>query len=171
DALKAYLDTVEPVENEVRQHDLIFPFGFRPFIYAWRIVNFDSGERVADPDRSEQWNRGAYLVNHLGHCGACHTPKDFVYNFLDFMFLGGSDQIPGPLPAPNISPDPATGIGDWSHDDVTRALKRAIRPDGTPIRGSMAEYVATGSSHLNDEDLDAMAVYLRTVEPQDRSVE
>jgi mono/diheme cytochrome c family protein len=164
-AMWAYLQSVPPVHNRVQPHELPFPFNLRVLLLGWKLINFDQGATVSDPERSPAWNRGAYLVNHLGHCGACHTPKLFGAVFLRWKYLAGSETIPGPYPAPNITPDLTTGLGRWSEADMVRALHRAITPEGEPIRGPMAEYVASGSSHLSAEDLAAMATYLRTIEP------
>jgi mono/diheme cytochrome c family protein len=165
--LWAYLRSVPPVPNRVRPHELPFPFNLRFLLLGWKLVNFDQGETVRDPDRSEAWNRGAYLVNHLGHCGACHTPKLLMGAvFRSDKFLAGSEAIPGPYPAPNITSHDVTGIGGWTVDDVVRALKRSIRPDGVPIRGPMAEYVNSGSSYLAEDDLAAAAVYLLSLPPE-----
>ena len=169
-ALWAYLQSVPAVRNRARPHELPFPLDQRLLLLGWKLINFDQGERVSDPDRSAAWNRGAYLVNHLGHCGACHTPKLFGAVFLGWKHLAGSAKIPGPYPAPNITPDQATGLGHWSEADMVRALQRAIMPTGEPIRGPMAEYVASGSSHLSAEDLAAMATYLRSIEPDEGPV-
>ena len=163
--LWAYLRSVPPVENRVGPHELPFPLDVRALLLGWKLINFDQGATVSDPRRSPAWNRGAYLVNHLGHCGACHTPKLLGAVFLSWKYLAGSEAIPGPYPAPNITPDETTGLGRWSEADMVRALGRAITPAGEPIRGPMAEYVASGSSHLSAEDLAAMATYLRSVEP------
>jgi mono/diheme cytochrome c family protein len=163
----AYLQSVPPVHNRVRPHDLPFPFNLRFLLLGWKLINFDQGATVHDPERSEAWNRGAYLVNHLGHCGACHTPKMLLGAvFRSDKFLAGSEVIPGPYPAPNITPHDVTGIGEWTTDDVVRALKRSIRPDGVPIRGPMAEYVDSGSSHLSEQDLEAAAIYLFSLPAQ-----
>jgi mono/diheme cytochrome c family protein len=165
--LWAYLRSVPPVRNRVRPHELPFPFNLRFLLLGWKLINFDQGETVHDPERSEAWNRGAYLINHLGHCGACHTPKMLLGAvFRSDKFLAGSEVIPGPYPAPNITAHDVTGIGDWTVDDVVRALKRSIRPDGVPIRGPMAEYVNSGSSYLAEEDLAAAAIYLLSIPPE-----
>ena len=168
--LWAYLGSVPPVRNQVPPHDLPFPLNLRFLLLGWKLVNFDEGDTVFDPERSDAWNRGAYLINHLGHCGACHTPKLLGALFLSHDFLAGSESIPGPYPAPNLTPDRITGLGSWSIEDMVRALGRAITPEGEPIRGPMAEYVASGSSFLSNEDLAAMAVYLSTIEPEDGPV-
>ena len=117
----AYLRSIPPVRNPVRPHELPFPFNLRFLLLGWKLINFDPGTTVHDPERSEDWNRGAYLVNHIGR---------------------------------------------WTIEDVVRALKRSIRPDGVPIRGPMAEYVDSGSSHLSEQDLEAAATYLFSVEAQ-----
>jgi mono/diheme cytochrome c family protein len=163
----AYLQSVPPVRNHVRDHDLPFPFNLRFLLLGWKLINFDPGATVHDSERSEAWNRGAYLINHLGHCGACHTPKVlFGAAFRSDKLLAGSEVIPGPYPAPNITPHDVTGVGRWTIADMVRALRRSIRPDGVPIRGPMAEYVESGSSHLSDDDLEAAATYLFSLEPQ-----
>jgi mono/diheme cytochrome c family protein len=163
----AYLQSVPPVRHHVRDHDLPFPFNLRFLLLGWKLINFDPGATVHDPERSEAWNRGAYLINHLGHCGACHTPKVlFGAVFRSDKFLAGSEVIPGPYPAPNITPHAVTGVGRWTIADMVRALKRSIRPDGVPIRGPMAEYVESGTSRLSDDDLEAAATYLFSLEPQ-----
>ena len=168
--LWAYLQTVPPVENAVQSHDLQFPFNYRFLLLGWKLINFDQGETVHDPSQPEAWNRGAYLVNHLGHCGACHTPKLFGGIFLEYDFLAGSEAIPGPYPAPNLTPHRPTGLADWEIDDIVRALKRAINPEGLPIRGPMAEYVDSGSSYLSEEDLAAAALYLKSIEAEEGPV-
>jgi mono/diheme cytochrome c family protein len=164
----AYLQSVPPVRNRVREHDLPFPFNLRFLLLGWKLINFDPGATVHDPERSDAWNRGAYLINHLGHCGACHTPKVlFGAAFRTDKFLAGSGVIPGsPYPAPNITPHEVTGIGRWTIEDVVRALQRSIRPDGVPIRGPMAEYVESGTSRLSEQDLEAAATYLLSLEAQ-----
>ena len=164
--LWTYLQSVPPVRNRVREHELPFPFNLRFLLLGWKLINFDQGETVYDPQQSDAWNRGAYLVNHLGHCGACHTPKMLMGAAFQDKFLAGSEVIPGPYPAPNITPHDVTGIGEWSIADVVRALKRSIRPDGLPIRGPMAEYVDSGSSHLFEQDLEAAAIYLLSLPPR-----
>jgi mono/diheme cytochrome c family protein len=165
--LWVYLQSVPPVYNRVRPHEIPFPFNLRFLLLGWKLINFDQGETVFDPERSEAWNRGAYLVNHLGHCGACHTPKMLMGAvFRSDEFLAGSEVIPGPYPAPNITPHDVTGIGQWTVEDVVRALKRSIAPDGVPIRGPMAEYVNSGSSYLSEQDLEAAAIYLLSLPPE-----
>ena len=163
--LKAYLDTVEPVAKEVPGHDLRFPFGFRPLLRAWQLLFFDQGTFQPDPDRSETWNRGAYIVNGPGHCSECHTPRNALGASERDRFLAGNRQGPEGKPVPNITPHPEDGIGRWSRNDLTFALKTSILPDGDVLGGAMAEEVKDATSHWTQEDLDAVAEYLFTVQP------
>ena len=162
----AYLQSVPPVRNRVREHDLPFPFNLRFLLLGWKLINFDQGATVHDPERSEAWNRGAYLVNHLGHCGACHTPKMlFGAVFRSDKFLAGSEVIPGPYPAPNITPHEVTGIGNWTdrgHGARAQAFDQARRradprPDGG-IRGQRLE------PSLASRTCEAAAIYLFSLE-------
>jgi mono/diheme cytochrome c family protein len=169
--LWAYLRSVPAVRNPVPEHEIPFPLNIRFLLLGWKLLNFDESDRVADPERSEAWNRGAYLVNHLGHCGACHTPKLlFGALFRSDKFLAGSWVLPDPYPAPNLTPHEATGLADWTIEDIARALKQSITPQGLPIRGPMAEYVDSGSSHLSASDLEAAAIYLKSIEPEEGPV-
>jgi mono/diheme cytochrome c family protein len=163
--LKAYLDTVEPVPNQVRDHDLRFPFGFRPLLRGWQLLFFDPGTFQPDPQRSEIWNRGAYIVNGPGHCSECHTPRNLLGGPERDRFLAGTRDGPDGKPVPNITPDAEDGIGNWSKSDLTFALKTSILPDGDVLGGAMAEVVKEATSHWTDQDREAVAEYLFTVEP------
>jgi mono/diheme cytochrome c family protein len=163
--LKAYLDTVTPVANQVPGHGLRFPFGFRPMLRGWQLLFFDQGTFQPDPDRSEIWNRGAYIVNGPGHCVECHTPRNALGGRQNDRFLGGTRDGPDGKPVPNITPDPEGGIGRWSKTDLTFALKTSILPDGDVLGGAMAEVVEDATSHWTDQDRAALAEYLFTVEP------
>lgn len=163
--LKAYLDTVEPVAHEVPEHDLAFPFGFRPLLKAWQMLFFEEGTFKPDPDRSDLWNRGAYLVNGPGHCVECHTPRNAFGALQRDRLLAGTPEGPDGKPVPNITPHPEDGIGSWSRTDLTFALKTAILPDGDALGGAMAAVVDDATSHWTQEDLDAVAEYLLSLEP------
>ncbi|HEV7263577.1 MAG TPA: cytochrome c [Falsiroseomonas sp.] len=163
--LKAYLDTVEPVRNRVPPHDLPYPYDRRALVHGWRLLDFEPGPAPASPARPRLWNRGSYLVNALAHCGACHTPRTALGTYRDDMFLGGSDRVPGDLPAPNITPDEETGIGGWSEEEIASFLETGLRPSGMPVAGSMAEMIEDTTSRLTAEDRRAIAAYLKSVSP------
>lgn len=157
-ALWAYLRTIEPVHNEVETNQLPFPFNIRLSMKVWNWLNFTESEFKADAQKSAQWNRGAYLVQGLGHCGSCHTPKSLIGGDKQGeAFKGG--ELQGWM-APNISGVAHVGLGDWSEDDIVQYLKTgANRYD--IASGPMAEAVENSTQHWRDEDLMAVAVYLK----------
>ncbi|MGH6899671.1 MAG: cytochrome C [Geminicoccaceae bacterium] len=162
--LKAYLDAVEAAVNAVPDHEVGFPFGFRPLLKGWQLLFFEDGTFAPDPNRSEVWNRGAYIVNGPGHCAECHTPRNALGARQSDRFLAGTPDGPDGKPVPNITPH-QDGIGDWSAGDLVFAFQTSILPDGDVFGGAMAEVVEDGLSHLSKADLEAIAAYLLTVEP------
>jgi mono/diheme cytochrome c family protein len=163
--LKAYLDTVEPVANDVPEHALDFPFGFRPLVKGWQLLFFDPGPFEPDPARSEVWNRGAYIVTGPGHCSECHSPRNALGARQDDRFLAGNPAGPEGKPVPNITPHPEDGIGGWSTTDIAFALQTGILPDGDVLGGAMAEVVKDATSHLTADDRSAIAEYLQSLPP------
>jgi mono/diheme cytochrome c family protein len=117
-----------------------------------------------DPTRDQSWNRGAYIVNTVGRCGYCHTPRDSIGAFDSRRFLGGARSGPGGKPVPNITPDRDTGIGKWSEEDIVTVLKDGQLPDFDFVGGAMAEIVRN-TSRLDDSDRRAIATYLRSLRP------
>jgi mono/diheme cytochrome c family protein len=163
--LKAYLDTVKPVANPVRPHELNFPFGFRALLKPWKAMFFRAHGIEPDPSRSEAWNRGNYLVNGPGHCGECHTPRNQLGASDDSRKLAGTRDGPDGKPVPNITPHAPDGIGAWSPSDVTFALQTGILPDGDALGGAMGDVISDDTSHLTPEDRAAIAEYLLSLEP------
>ncbi|WP_287030286.1 c-type cytochrome [Pseudomonas sp. UBA6310] len=157
-AIWAYLQTVQPVHNPVETNLLPFPFNLRSSLIAWNLLNFEEGEFKPDTKKSEQWNRGAYLVQGLGHCGTCHTPKSLTGGDKNDAFLAGAD-LQGWV-APNITADPYAGIGAWSVEEVVQYLKTGANRFDI-ASGPMAEAVEHSTQHWKDEDLMAVAVYLK----------
>jgi mono/diheme cytochrome c family protein len=158
DAIYNYLRTIEPVSNAVNRNTLPFPFNIRTSMLGWNALYFKPGRFVPDPQRSEEFNRGAYLVEGLGHCGACHTPMNaFGANKAD-RFLQGN-QIDD-WTAPDITNDPQTGLGKWSVEEIVQYL-RTGQTRTTIASGPMKEVVEDSTSKMSDADLRAMAVYLK----------
>ena len=154
--------SVPPVNQKNRPHELRFPFNKRELILGWRTLYFNEGEYVPDPSKSAQWNRGAYLVEGLGHCAMCHTPINA---------LGGTSQSEafegGMIPnqnwyAPSLTSNREAGLGDWSIKDITDLLQAGVSQRGT-VYGPMAEVVYNSLQYLTDEDIEAMAVYLKSL--------
>ncbi len=161
-AIFAFLRTVEPVREPNRKHTLRFPFNQRDLLYGWRTLYFREGEFQPDPTRSVEWNRGAYLVEGLGHCTMCHTKINM---------LGGSsqrDQFAGGLIpvqnwyAPSLTSSKEGGLGDWSIQDIVDLLQAGISNRGA-VYGPMAEVTYHSLQYLSDEDIRAIAVYLKSL--------
>ncbi len=170
-ALKTYLFTVKPVRKENRAPELTAPFGWRFLLAGWKWRYFREGPWTPYPDRSAQWNRGAYLARAVTHCGECHTPRDWAGGLNREMLLAGAADGPEGEIAPNITPHMATGVGDWSVEDMVELLKSSYKPDGDNVQGLMERVIVHGYEHMTDEDLTAIAVYLRSLPPIDHRVE
>jgi mono/diheme cytochrome c family protein len=162
DAIFAYLQSIPPVRQPNRPHDLKFPFNNRSLILGWRTLFFKEGEFKPDPGQSAEWNRGAYLVEGLGHCAMCHTAINA---------LGGSSESEafqgGLIPmqnwyAPSLTSDKEAGLGDWSLKDIADLLKTGVSARGA-VYGPMAEVIYDSLQYLTDDDIHAMAVYLKSL--------
>lgn len=161
-AIWAYLQTLEPVNNPVETNQLPFPFNVRLSLMGWNMLNFTQGEFVPSADKSAQWNRGAYLVEGLGHCGTCHTPKNLIGGDKNDNFLAGAN-LQGWI-APDITANAHSGIGQWSNEDIVQYLKTGANRFDI-ASGPMAEAVENSTQHWKDEDLLAVAVYLKDGKP------
>lgn len=157
-AIRAYLNTIPAVHNPVRADQLPFPFNMRWTLAIWDRLFFTPGAFHSDPNKSAQWNRGAYLAEGPGHCGMCHTPKNFL----------GADDVSQQLQgyalqgwfAPNITNDPRRGLGGWSVDDIVAYLKTGHNKTSAAT-GLMSETLNLSTSQMSDDDLKAIAVYLK----------
>lgn len=159
-AIRAYLRTIEPIRNAPDRTALPFPFNIRTAMRGWNMLFFTPGEFQSDPNKSPEWNRGAYLVTGPGHCGACHTPKNIFGGDKDSRELQGS-PLQGWF-APNITNDNLTGLGTWSNDDIAQYLRTGHNRI-TAATGPMAEEIEHASSKMTDADLNAIAVYLKSI--------
>jgi mono/diheme cytochrome c family protein len=158
DAMYAFLRTLPAVHNPVPRDTLPFPFDIRLLMTGWNTLFFKPGEFQPDPKRSAEYNRGAYLVEGPGHCGACHTPMNwFGANSPDQPLQG--NLLQGWV-APNITDDTHAGLGTWSVDDIVEYL-RTGRNAHSQASGPMAEVVSDSTTWMSDADLHAMATYLK----------
>ncbi len=162
DALFAYFQTLPPARQENRPHDLRFPFNQRILLAFWRALYFRPGEFQPQPTQSAEWNRGAYLVQGLGHCSACHTSRNALGGSIAEERLGG-----GMIPMQNwyasaLTADKETGLGEWEQKDIADLLKTGVSQRGA-VFGPMAEVVSTSLQHLSAPDIQSMAVYLKSV--------
>jgi mono/diheme cytochrome c family protein len=159
-AIKAYLDTVKPVRQRPTPNELPWPMSMRSMMAIWNGLYFDAGTYQSDPKRSAQWNRGAYLVQGLGHCGACHTPRNFAGAADDDRPLQGGHAEH--VYAPSLVGDPHDGLGGWSQDDIVQYLGTGSNPESTAA-GPMVEVVEQSTQYLSKPDLRAVAVYLKSL--------
>jgi mono/diheme cytochrome c family protein len=162
--IKDYLFSLPPVRRQDQKDEMVFPFNVRQGLSAWKLIDFKSGRFQPDDKKDAKWNRGAYLVEALGHCGECHTPRDLT------MAMKGSERYAGAIldgwHAFNITSDKAAGIGDWSQADIVDYLRRGDASGKGQAAGPMAEVVENSTRYLTDADLRAMAYYISTIEPQ-----
>jgi mono/diheme cytochrome c family protein len=166
DALFSYLQSVTPVSQRNRPHELKFPFDNRDLLIGWRTLYFRAGEYQPDPQQSAQWNRGAYLVQGLGHCAMCHSAINA---------LGGSSESAqfegGMIPnqnwyAPSLTSNREAGLGDWPVQEIADLLQTGASHRATTY-GPMAEVVYDSLQYVTDEDAQAMAVYLKALPRRD----
>lgn len=160
DALHAFLRSQPPVRQANRPHELRFPFDSQAALAVWRAMFFSPGAFVPERAKSAEWNRGAYLVRGLGHCQACHAPRNAFGATTDPLELSG-----GLIPmqnwyAPSLASRAEAGVQAWPAEEVVRLLKEGRSARGAAM-GPMAEVVFRSTQHLDDADLHAMAAYLR----------
>jgi len=159
-AIKAYLFSRPPVRQGNRPHDVAFPFSWRVLQSGWKLLFFTPGPFEPAPERSAAYNRGAYLVTALAHCGECHTPRNLFGAVRTGQRLSGTADGPDGQLVPNITPDPGTGIGKWEKEDVVELLKTGTTPEQSKVKGAMRETIQDGLKYLSDADLEAIADYL-----------
>lgn len=162
-AIRAYLNTLPSVAKPVEANKLRFPFNQRYLMRAWKLVNAPK-PWTPDPQRSAEWNRGGYLVEGAGHCAECHTPRNVMYGLKRGQAYAGATTQG--WKAYNITSDRATGIGNWSVDELVAYLGTGHAPGRGAASGSMAEAVSLSLRHLAPADLRAMAVYLHSLPPK-----
>lgn len=162
--LWAYLKTLEPIDRANEAHELALPFRLRRGLGLWKTLFVDTDPVVAAADEGEI-ARGRYLVETLGHCGECHTPRTFLgFGGMDRdRWLAGGPAPEGKGRIPNITPH-ETALGGWSAGDIAYYLESGFTPDFDSVGGSMVS-VQENLSRLPEEDRSAIAAYLKTVPP------
>ncbi len=164
-ALKAYIFTLPAVARPSRPHDVPAPFRWRFLLTFWKWLFFTSGPYLPDPARDARWNRGAYLVRALVHCGECHTQRNVLGGLKHDEWLAGNDDGPDRDEVPNITSDPKIGIGRWSAEEIAVYLEEGLDPTGDYAGAAMAEVIENSTGRLTARDRDAIVAYLRTVKP------
>ena len=164
-AIFAYLQSLPPTHAAKQPLGLRFPYDVRRALTAWRTVYFKPGIYQPDPAKSAAWNRGAYLVQGLGHCNECHAERDLWGGINARMPLTGG-QIPAQdWYAPDLSTQANGGLRGWSKQDIVDLLKTGQSSKGVAL-GPMADIVASSTQQLHDEDLQAIAEYLQSLPPR-----
>ncbi|RYY64073.1 MAG: c-type cytochrome, partial [Comamonadaceae bacterium] len=162
DALFDYLRSLPPVNRPNRAHRLDWPYNTQAAVAVWRALYFRSAKYEDDPARTPEWNRGAYLVQGLAHCGACHTARDALGGSRDLLDLSG-----GLIPmqnwyAPSLASPTEASVADWPLTEIEQLLSTGTAPRGT-VLGPMAEVVQHSTQYLEPADVRAMAVYLKNL--------
>jgi mono/diheme cytochrome c family protein len=179
-AIFAYLESLTPVIYTPPENEMRFPFGTRSLLAAWNMLFFQPGRYAPDPSRSAEWNRGAYLTQGLGHCGACHTPRNALGGERSSQAFTGStylDEITDevvdgkvtpmdertvrPWSAANLTPARG-GLGAWSLEDIAAYLKTGHNARAAAF-GPMSKVIQNGTRHLTDADIRSIAVYLKSL--------
>lgn len=162
DLLFDYLRSLPPVNQADREHRLRFPYNTQAALAVWRALYFRPEPFRPDPARPPEWNRGAYLVQGLAHCGACHTARNALGGVRDALDLSG-----GLIPmqnwyAPALTSPTEAGLADWRVEDIVKLLQTGTSPRAT-VSGPMAEVVMHSTQYIDPTDLRAMAVYLKSL--------
>lgn len=164
-AIFAYLKSLPPVNRPDQPSGLDFPYNLRSSLLAWRALYFKPGVFQRDPAKSQEWNRGAYLVQGLGHCNECHAERDSLGGIRKGQHLTGG-QIPQlAWYAPDLSTQAGGGLAGWRAQDIIDLLKTGQSAKGTAF-GPMADVVRLSTQHLTDSDLQAVATYLQSLPPR-----
>jgi mono/diheme cytochrome c family protein len=159
DAIFAYLKTTPAVSYTPPQNQLPFPLNIRSLVSGWNLLFLDTHDFQPDPRQSSEWNRGAYLVNGLGHCGACHTPKNTLGADKSAQGLHGGDL--DNWVAPDLTSNARTGLGRWNVEDITEFLGTGRNPRAA-AGGAMADVITYSTSLMSDDDRRAIAAYLKS---------
>lgn len=166
DALYAYLMSLPPVSNAVEVNHLEFPFNIRLSMLGWNELFFRKGTFQPDPKQSDAWNRGAYLIEGLGHCSECHSPRNVLGAVEQKKAFSGA-AVDGWF-ALDLTSNLKSGLGSWSTDDIVSYLKTGADKGKSTSLGPMAEVVHNSLGFMTDADLQAMAVYLKSLPADSR---
>jgi alcohol dehydrogenase (quinone), cytochrome c subunit len=163
-----FMNEVPPAQTPNKPHDIPALLSPRWPLALWNMLFADEAHFVPRKEQSAEWNRGAYLVEGLGHCGACHTPRGVALqekglDHTSSSYLGGA-ELDGWW-APSLRGEQRTGLGAWSQDDIVAFLKTGHNKFGAAF-GSMIDVINNSTPYMNDADLKAIAVYLKSLSPQ-----
>ena len=160
--LWAYLRSLPPSPRANQSHELHFPFGWRFLVVGWKWLFFSPGALAPEAARAAALNRGDYLVNALGHCGECHTPRNFLGGPKRGRQLAGVAKGQGPegKAVPNLTP---TNLKKWGDAELRDVLQSGITPDGDVVGETMGEVIRNTTGQITPQDLAALIGYLRSL--------
>jgi mono/diheme cytochrome c family protein len=162
DAIFAYLKSIPAIHKPDHEQELRFPYDNRSLLIGWRTLYFEEGEYKPDPSKSEDWNRGAYLVQGPGHCSMCHTAINALGGSSDSQaFEGGLIPLQNWY-APSLTSNAEAGLGDWSVEEIADLLRTGSSARGA-VYGPMADVVYNSLQYMTADDSRAMAVYLKSL--------
>lgn len=159
--LWAYFRSLPPSDRASREHELRIPFGWRFLVGFWKMLYFQPGPVAPAAGRAAELNRGEYLVNALGHCGECHTPRTLLGGPDRARYLAGAKLAEGGG-APNLTP---TRLKKWNDAELKDFLGYGLTPDGDVVGDTMGEVIRNTTGKLTPADLSAMVAYLRSLPP------
>ena len=160
--LWAYLRSLPPSARANSPHELRFPFGWRPLVAVWKWLFFSPGPFAPLASRPPLLDRGAYLVEALGHCGECHTPRNFLGAPKRGRILAGTAKGPDGKRVPNLTP---IKLKKWDDAELKDFLQTGLTPDGDVAGETMSEVIRNSTSQLTPDDLAALIAYLRALPP------
>ena len=163
-AIKAYLMSLAPVVATAPQNQMKFPYSQRWLMVGWNLFNNPGKELKPDASKPANWNRGAYLVEALGHCGECHTPRNFMQGLKDAKAFAGAD-VEG-WHAYNLTSDKNAGLGTWSDAELAQYLSTGHADGHGAASGPMAEAIENSLRFLTPDDIHAMVAYLKSIPAQ-----
>ncbi len=160
-----YLRRQKPVAQPSTPHALPWYLRLRPLLGVWKRLFFTTGAYAPRADRDTAWNRGAYLVEAVVHCGECHTSRNLLGAPRSGLMLAGTRDGPEDAVVPNITPDKKTGVGRWRKNEIVEYLDSGMTPDGDYAGDLMAEVIDRSTSVLTRADREAIAAYLLSLPP------
>ncbi|MDV6344026.1 c-type cytochrome [Nitrosomonas sp. Is37] len=165
-AIFAYLQSLPTVSQVNPPSEIRFPYNFRPLLVIWRALYFKAGVYASDQSKNEEWNRGAYLVQGLGHCNACHTSRNLLGASEDDTLTGGR-IIGANWYAPSLISNLEAGSGHWTIEEISELLATGVSKRAM-ASGPMATIIRQNLQHLSSEDIRAVAVYLKSIAENER---
>ena len=169
DALFGYLKSLPAVEQRNKDHALSFPYNTQAALALWRAMYFKPMQLETAADKPQQWQRGRYLVEGLGHCAACHSPRNALGAILPGREFSGGMMLSEKWLAPSMLSMAEAGVMDWPTNEVVRLLQEG-RNRSAHVSGPMASVVFGSTQYLIEEDLTAMAVYLQSFPKSEQTV-